>query len=515
MFSLDVTPPRSEDFHAFQVLFSELAKEFLCRLVSEFDKEVDQILRERTLKKLTYDNTVSLPDFKTSSARSDKSWKIDPLPKRLRQRHLDLGDVSPAYTERFIKCLQQPVDGIQTDFDDGHCPTWHNQIQGWYNIYRHVHGQLDGAPSLKDAPVLMLRPRAWNMTEHNVIIDGKKTPGPLIDFGLLMFHNAKLLHESGCGPFFYLSKLEGSNEARLWNKIFIWTQNELGIPQGSIKACVLIENVFASFEMEEILWELRHHSIGLNCGIWDYSASFINKFGHRPAFLLPDRSKYVSMDKPFLAAYVKLVVSTCLRRGAPATGGMAANVVTEENKRDIIERVRCSKEKEIMAGVDGFMVYDLELVAPMKRLWSQHLGANYKKGYPEPSPADLLSLPQGGVTLSGLKHNIEVGVSFIAAWFQGHGCFTLKGCVEDSATAEISRSQVWQWIRLKARLEENGDEVTVQMVRALVDELVLGKQLGLKEAADVFLDIVTMREFPEFITTLLSDSQEFRKRGQF
>jgi len=511
---LDISPPRSEDFHAFTVLFTEEVKDFLGKLVQEFDKEVDDILRQRKLLKLRYDSDGNLPVFKPSMARSDTTWKIASLPKRLRKRHLDLGDVSPADTERFTECLRQDVDGIQTDFDDGHCPTWHNQIQGWYNIYRHVHGQLDGVPAMEAAPVLMLRPRAWNMTEHSILVDGKEAPGPLVDFGLLMYHNARLMHEAGSGPFFYLSKLEGSNEANLWNKIFVWAQEQLGLPIGTVKACVLIENVFASFEMEEILWELRDHSAGLNCGIWDYSASFINKFGHRTDFLLPDRSKYVSMDRPFLAAYMDLVVSTCFKRGAPATGGMAANILVDGNEQDIIEKVVNSKDKEIKAGVDGFMVYDLGLIKPIRQLWKKYDGCNFKtaKCNIKITANDLLHLPEGGVTLAGLEHNIRVGVLFICAWYSGKGCFVLKGCVEDSATAEISRSQVWQWIRQKARLEETGEVVTVKMVREMVEEFARGHVEETKEACEVFLEIVTMREFPEFITTLLNDSHEFRTR---
>lgn len=511
---LDISPPCSEDFHAFEVLFTEEARLFLGKLVHEFDNEVEDVLRHRKILKLKYDQAGNLPTFKTSPARSDPSWKIAALPKRLLKRHLDLGDVSPAGTERFSECLRQDVDGIQTDFDDGHCPTWHNQLQGWYNIYRHVHGQLDGVPSMEEAPVLMLRPRAWNMIDHNILVGGKETPGPLIDFGLLMFHNAVRMHEAGSGPFFYLSKLEGSNEAKLWNKIFVWTQKQLGIPTGTVKACVLIENVFASFEMEEILWELRDHSAGLNCGIWDYSASFINKFGHRPAFLLPDRSKYVSMERPFLAAYMSLVVSTCMKRGAPATGGMAANILEQNNEQEIIEKVVSSKEREIKAGVDGFMVYDIGLIKAIKKLWKRYEGVNFQtvKSSLQTTADDLLNLPEGGVTLAGLEHNVMVGVLFISAWYNGKGCFVLKGCVEDSATAEISRSQVWQWIRQKARLEETGEVVTIRMVREMVERFVKGQVEEIREAGEVFLEIVTMRDFPEFITTLLNDSHGFRKR---
>ena len=250
---------------------------------------------------------------------------------------------------------------------------------------------LDGTTlTVPECPVLMLRPRAWNMTEHNVLVSGKVCPATLVDFGLLMWHNSHALHSQGAGPFFYLSKLEGGAEARLWREIFLWSEAELGLPRGTIKACVLIENVLATFEMEDILWELREHSAGLNCGVWDYSASFVSTFGSRPEFVLPDRSKYVNMNQVhrdhslipqmthliitaqlFLSSYRRLLVSTARARGAPATGGMAANMVTGP---EVEEAVISDKRREIEAGVDGFLIYDLALAAPCRRLWAEMKG---------------------------------------------------------------------------------------------------------------------------------------------
>ncbi|KAI4800034.1 hypothetical protein KUCAC02_016571 [Chaenocephalus aceratus] len=238
-------------------------------------------------------------------------------------------------------------------------------------FYKAVHNKFPNAPHISQAPVLMLRPRAWNMVEHNMMVGGKEAPGPLFDFGLLMFHCGEKLFRNGSGPFFYLSNFM---EARLWKNIFVWTQLKLGLPLGSIKATVLIENVLAAFEMEEILYELREHSAGLNCGIWDYSASFINKFGLRQAFLLPDRSKYVNMEKRFLRSYMELLVQTCHRRGALATGGMAALLLPEDRDahRTAMAAVSRLKLMEIQAGVDGFMVYDLGLIEPMQKLFQLH-----------------------------------------------------------------------------------------------------------------------------------------------
>ena len=304
------------------------------------------------------------------------------------------------------------------------------------------------------------------------------------------------------------SKLESSGEAALWRRIFLWTEKQLGLRVGTIKACVLIENVLATFQMEEILWELRDHSAGLNCGVWDYSASFVAKFGERKEFVLPDRSKYVNMEREFLSSYRRLVVETAHGRGAPATGGMAADMVLGEEK--VVEKVVREKRREVEAGVDGFLIYDPDLAGPCRRLWAE---VRTVRGGPVPGPRVtqemLLSLPSGGVTTDGLKLNIAVTVVFISSWLrERRGCLAFQGRAEDSATAEISRCQVWQWIHHGARLEETGQLVTASLVRRLATEFTAGKQL--ETAGQIFLDIVTRREMPEFITTLLSDSYLFR-----
>ncbi|XP_034545516.1 malate synthase-like isoform X2 [Notolabrus celidotus] len=421
------------------------------------------------------------------------------------------------------------------DFDDGNCPTYFNQIRGLHNVFQAVHSQLHGAPHISQAPVLMLRPRAWNMVEHNMMVEGKEAPGPLFDFGLLMFHCGKMLFENKSGPFFYLSKVESFVEARLWNKIFVWTQEKLGLPLGCIKATVLIENVLAAFEMEEILFELRDHSAGLNCGIWDYSASFVNKFahkscvsppGHRHNFLLPDRSKYVNMEKRFLRSYMDLLVQTCHRRGALATGGMAALLLPQDplsdSHQEVLATVSRLKMLEIEAGVDGFMVYDLRLIEPMQKLFQRHTEGDNQlhqlRTDVSVTPEDLLSMPSGGVTPYGLKYNIAVGVLFMNAWLSGVGHFVYRGQVEDSATAEISRSQVWQWIRHQTRLEDESRVVSRQLVtevsREVLMELIplchtVRDKERLHTAADMFLEVVLKRDFPEFITSYLNQDHTF------
>ena len=456
--------------------------------------------------------------------------------ERLQNRHLDLGDVSPSDFSHFTAALRSPVQGIQVDFDDGHCPTWRNQILGMHNIKLAISGLIPGIPKISEAPVLMLRPRAWNMIEKNLSINGRRIPGPVFDFGLLMFHHGRsILEETRSGPSFYLSKLEGAAEAKLWNDIFIWSEIRLGFPRGTVKACVLIENILSAFEMNDILWELREHSLGLNCGIWDYAASIIAKFGtNDPNFLLPDRQKYVNVNKKFLRSYMQLVVRVCHKRGAHATGGMAANLLPvkkeacDENSRKILTTVYNAKLEEIKIGLDGFMVYDLGLVGMINELWWVHVGdlrnqinllpANSMEDIKE---EDLLSLPKGGVTLAGLEHNIRVGLLFIYNWLNGIGNFAHNGFIEDSATAEISRSQVWQWIRYQAKLEDHDGRVTSALVKKKMSRILFETQKDygmsvdsnhkLLVAKDLFLELVNKREFPEFITTYLNDEQIFRK----
>ncbi|XP_068180987.1 malate synthase-like [Antennarius striatus] len=519
---VELSPPPPGLEEEYQTLFTPDSLRFLHELISKFDEEVDKVLQFRVFRKSKLDLSGELPSFldRTVHIRTDPSWRVLPVPPRLRRRHVDIGDLAPCDTQRFIRGLLSPAQGIQVDFDDGNCPTYRNQIRGIHNVVKAVHNQFPDVPHISQAPVLMLRPRAWNMVEHNMMVGGKEVPGPLFDFGLLMFHCGKTLFENQSGPFFYLSKVESSMEAKLWNHIFVWTQQKLGLPLACIKATVLIENVLAAFEMEEILYELRDHSAGLNCGIWDYSASFVNKFGHRRAFLLPDRSKYVNMEKRFLRSYMDLLVQTCHRRGALATGGMAALLLPpdplSDAHREVLATVTRLKLLEIEAGVDGFMVYDLRLIEPMQDLFRLHTRGDNQLNRPSSdvavTPDDLLSMPSGGVTLYGLKYNIAVGVLFIDAWLSGNGHFFYRGQVEDSATAEISRSQVWQWLRHQTPLEDDSRRVSRRLVGDLIKEVLLELKGGrpsvratrrLHTAAHLFLEVVLRRDFPEFITTYL------------
>ncbi|XP_078532913.1 malate synthase-like [Lissotriton helveticus] len=531
---VDLGGPPAGLEHEYQTLFTKDAIGFLAELASTFDKDVDEILWQRTARKVQLDLANSLPNFASekSLARSDESWKVLTVPRRLQNRQVDIGDMAPANTERFIKALRSSAQGIQVDFDDGNCPTFFNQVKGIYNICQAVNQKFPDVPPISKAPVLMLRPRAWNMVEHNMMVNGREIPGPLFDFGLLIYHTGKTLFENESGPFFYLSKVESFLEARLWDRIFVWTETKMNFPLGTIKATVLIESVLASFEMDEILYELRNHSAGLNCGLWDYSASFVNKFGHRTEFLLPDRSKYVNMEKLFLKSYMDLLVRTCHRRGAPATGGMAALLLPEREDSEAYERVMATVKRlklfEIRAGVDGFMVYDIGLVESMQKLFQEHTkGPNQLHLIPEVTvtQTDLLTMPPGGVTLFGLKYNIAVGILFIDAWFRGEGHFFYRGQVEDSATAEISRSQVWQWIRHGVKLEDDERTVTRSLVQSLSQEVEQELQdlytssdqdrRRLQTATDMFLEVVQKRDFPEFITTYLNLDHTFLKSSHY
>ncbi|CAG7822456.1 unnamed protein product [Allacma fusca] len=484
-------------------LFTPEALLFLQELVTTFEYRVREILRTRKIKKLILDKVGDIPDFAPKGSILNTDWKVGPLPKRLQNRHLDLGDVAPSNADHLKAALNANVQGIQVDYDDGCCPSWGNLIAGLHNIVAFARGEFfpNEVPSIESSPILMLRPRAWNMNEHNILVRGREIPGPLMDFGLLIFHTGKILASFGAGPFFYLSKVEGSNEAELWNDIFIWAQHKIGLPYGTIKACVLIENILASFEMEEILFALKDHSLGLNCGIWDYAASFVNKFGTRREFLLPDRNKYVNMEKHFLASYMKLVVQTCHKRGAMATGGMAALTVdesmNESERMEITEKVCKAKLREIHSGVDGFMVYDVQFVPWINELWNR---------YGSLQPNQIKNVLHQDIVITGRDLLL----------------IPTDGAVEDSATAEISRSQIWQWIYHQAKLEDSTREpITKQLVVEIVRNTFenLKSQNGFKPnevsvletSCQIFVEVVTASEFPEFITTYLYNHSSFRR----
>ncbi|MBT8219399.1 MAG: malate synthase A, partial [Bacteroidia bacterium] len=362
---------------------------------------------------------------------------------------------------------------------------------------------------------LMVRPRGWHLNEKHITVDGQPMSGGLVDFGLFFFHNAKQLIAKGSGPYFYLPKIESHLEARLWNDVFVYAQDILSIPQGTIKATVLIETILASFEMDEILYELRQHSAGLNCGRWDYIFSYIKKFRNDPSFILPDRAK-VGMTTPFMSAYSKLVIKTCHKRGVHAMGGMAAQIPIKndpEANETAIEKVRKDKLLEVQNGHDGTWVAHPGLVSVAMDIFDEYMTTpnqiHLKRDDIQFSAEDLVEVPKGTITEAGLRTNLNVGILYIESWLRGNGAAAIYNLMEDAATAEISRSQVWQWIHHKANLED-GRTITADLYRQLLKEELqnIRQMIGptafakgrFQEAEQLFNDLVLNEEFTEFLT---------------
>ncbi|KAG2529328.1 hypothetical protein BBO99_00003414 [Phytophthora kernoviae] len=455
--------PRDADFpqHVYDAVLSPAAVEFVEELATTFQQDVAQLHARRQARRLATEQHGVMPHFleETCSIRDDHTWRVDPQPKALQDRRVDIGDVSPADGEFLLRALNSGAQGVQVDFDDGHCPTWNNTLQGHFNILQAARGILEvkGQKLGADPALLVIRPRAWNMDEPNVLVNGQIVSGALFDFSLHLFHNGKHLLDNGTGPFLYLPKLEGYAEAALWRKIFEHTEEKLTLAKGSIKATVLIENIFAAFEMDEILFELRHHSSGLNCGMWDYTASIVTNFRLQPDYLLPDRQQYVSMKSDFLRFYMELLVLTCKRRDAPATTGMVpfvlAELPPEMSKAEAIEKAQSGKGSEALAGSHGALVYDIALVHPVQQVFTAARKSDSDSNRSSIVAVDeefftqkLLSLPRGSVTLRSVETNVRVALLYVLHWLYGRGTVVVNGCVEDSATAEISRAQLWQWV---------------------------------------------------------------------
>jgi malate synthase len=407
------------------------------------------------------------------------------------------------------------------DFEDSNTPSWANVIQGQINLGDAIRRQVDfTSPEGKryglraQTAVLIVRPRGLHMEEAHLTLDDQPLSAAFVDFGLYCFHNAHVLLERGSGPYLYLPKLESHQEARLWNAVFTWAEAELGIERGRIKATVLIETVLAAFEMDEILYELREHAAGLNAGRWDYIFSVIKKFRHDPAFLLPDRSQ-VTMSVPFMRAYTQLLVKTCHRRGAHAIGGMAAFIPSRRDEtvnRIALAKVRADKEREAADGCDGTWVAHPDLVPVATAVFDHHLGSrpnqiDRQRNDLQVTAEELLNtfIPHGRITESGLRYNIGVAIQYLATWLSGNGAVAIHNLMEDVATAEISRSQIWQWIRHGARLHGDGPRITPNLVRLLTDEEAQ-KVAGilptdrLAQATDLFLQMALAPEFIDFLT---------------
>src|SRR5688572_22254067 len=505
---------------AFAEILSPEALSFVAKLHRKFESRRQELLAARAARQKEFDQG-KLPDFlpQTRSVR-ESDWVVAPQPKDMLDRRVEI--TGPTDRKMVINALNCGASTFMADFEDANCPTWHNMIDGQVNLRDAVRRTISfegGADTsqklyrLKDkTAVLIPRPRGWHLDEKHVTVDGKPVSGGIFDFALYYFHNAKELLSRGSGPYFYLPKMESHLEARLWNDIFVAAQKELGIPEGSIKATALIETVVAAFEMDEILYELRKHSSGLNIGRWDYIFSCIKKFRANQSFCLADRAQ-VTMTAPFMRAYALLLVKTCHRRGAPAMGGMAAQIPIKNDpaaNEAALEKVRQDKLREVTDGCDGTWVAHPGLVPVAKAVFDLHMPApnqySRQRADVNVTAKQLLDFqPERPITEAGLRNNISVGIQYLGAWLAGNGCVPVFNLMEDAATAEISRSQIWQWMRSPKGVLDDGRKVTKELFRKLLnEELVKVKDAGaegkLDEGAKLFERITTDDQYVEFLT---------------
>ena len=499
------------------------ALEFVAGLQHEFGARRKELLRLRDERQARLDAGES-PEFLagTRSIRESEG-RVATAPRDLQDRRVEI--TGPTDRKMLINALNSGARVFMADFEDANSPTWTNLVEGHVNLIDAIERTLDfTSPEGKEyhlnekVATLLVRPRGWHLDERHLEVDGAPVSGSLFDFGLYFFHNARRLLDKGSGPYFYLPKLESHLEARLWNDVFNFAQDALQIPRGTIRATVLIETILAAFEMEEILYELRDHSSGLNAGRWDYIFSIIKKFRNRADFVLPERAQ-VTMTVPFMRAYTELLVKTCHKRGAHAMGGMAAFIPSRrdpEVNRVALAKVKEDKDREARDGFDGTWVAHPDLVPTATEAFDRVLGdrPNQLERQRPDVVADAAKLidvrvPGGTVTENGLRLNVGVGIQYIESWLRGVGAAAINNLMEDVATAEISRSQVWQWIRHSSRLTE-GPSVTADLVREIADEELtkihehLGEDLWAKgrfsHARQVFEEVALSDSFPAFLT---------------
>jgi malate synthase len=490
------------------------ALDFAARLQREFGPRRQELLRLRDERQKRLD-AGEMPQFLvTTKSVRDSEWRVAKAPKDLEDRRVEI--TGPTDRKMLINALNSGARVFMADFEDANSPTWSNLVEGQVNLIDAIERRIDfTSPEGKQyrlndsVATLLVRPRGWHLEERHVLVDGKPMSGSLFDFGLYFFHNARRQLGKGSGPYFYLPKLESHLEARLWNDVFNFAQDDLGLPRGTIRATVLIETILAAFEMDEILYELRDHSSGLNAGRWDYIFSIIKKFRNRPDFVLPDRAQ-VTMTVPFMRAYTQLLVKTCHRRGAHAMGGMAAFIPSRrdpEVNRVALSKVKEDKDREAGDGFDGTWVAHPDLVPTATAAFDRVLGDRRNqldKQRPDVNvtPAQLLdvTVPSGSITETGLRMNVSIGIQYVESWLRGVGAAAINNLMEDVATAEISRSQVWQWVRHSAQLAE-GPRVDSDLVREIADEE-MGRLKGgrFEDARKVFEEVALSEEFQPFLT---------------
>jgi malate synthase len=498
-------------------ILSPQARTFLTDLARNFEKRRQELLARRRVRQQEID-AGKLPDFlaETAAVRAG-DWKVAPIPADLLDRRVEI--TGPVERKMIINALNSGANVFMADFEDSNSPTWQNNLEGQANLRDAVRGTISYvSPEGKRyelnprVATLLVRPRGWHLDERHFQVDGKPISASLFDFGLYFFHNAKELVRRGTGPYLYLPKMESHLEARLWNDVFCFAQDKLGIPRGTLRATVLIETILAAFEMDEILYELREHSSGLNCGRWDYIFSYIKKFRNRPDFVLPDRAT-VTMEKHFLKSYVELLIRTCHRRAIHAMGGMAAQIPIKNDpaaNQKALEKVRQDKLREVHAGHDGTWVAHPGLVPIAKEIFDAHMKEANQIQRPlddvRITAKDLLAVTEGKITEEGLKWNIDVGLQYLESWLRGNGCVPIYNLMEDAATAEICRSQVWQWVRHGAKITDDGRQITQGMVRGFIREQKKRlKGARMEEASAIFERMMTDQDFAEFLTLVAYD----------
>ncbi len=505
----------------FDAILTTEALAFIARLERQFGGRRRQLLQARLDRQVCLD-AGERPDFLAHTLKiREADWRIAPVPSDLEDRRVEI--TGPVDRKMIINALNSGANVFMADFEDSTSPTWSNLLHGQINLsdavrreIDFVHPQTSKSYRLNDeTATLVVRPRGWHLDEEHVHVDGKPISGSLFDFGLYFFHNAKELLARGTGPYFYLPKLQSHLEARLWNDVFVAAQEELGIAVGTIKATVLIETILAAFEMDEILWELRDHSAGLNCGRWDYIFSFIKTLRADPEFVLPDRG-LVGMDRHFLRSYSLALIKTCHRRGAHAMGGMAAQIPIKndaERNELALNKVRADKKREAQDGHDGTWVAHPALVAIAKQEFDAAMPSPNQLAKLREDVAvtadDLLAKTEGPRSMAGLRQNLNVGVLYMEAWLRGSGCVPLYDLMEDAATAEISRTQVWQWIRHGACLDD-GQVVSRDLVTSVLGEELeaIRQVVGEERYADgrfelagkLFGELITAPELADWLT---------------
>lgn len=506
---------------SFQQVLTPEALHFIEKLERNFGGRRQELLQRRKIRQKEIDEG-KLPNFlpETEHIRNG-DWKVSPIPKDLRDRRVEI--TGPVERKMIINALNSGASVFMADFEDATTPTWDNVINGQINLrdavrrtisYKNESGKTYQLGERIAA--LMVRPRGWHLEEKHIELDGQRISASLVDFGLFFFHNAKELIQQGSGPYFYLPKMESHLEARLWNDVFNFAQDEMNIPRGSVKATVLIETITAAFEMDEILYELKEHSAGLNCGRWDYIFSYLKKLRNCETVILPDRSQ-VTMTAHFMRSYSLLAIKTCHKRNVHAIGGMAAQIPVRNNpaaNKQAFDKVRADKQREVIDGHDGTWVAHPALVQVAKEMFDQHMKTpnqiQRKRNDVEITAENLLRVPDGTITEEGVRVNIDVGIRYIASWLSGRGAAPIHNLMEDAATAEISRAQIWQWIRHPRGILEDGRKLTLELYRRIRDEEIgkIKEEIGqtafqgerFEEAIALFDELVMHDDFIDFLT---------------